>query len=201
MDIGPPVLYRIDADDRLTEVNDAWRDFARDNDGGGLDASKVLGRPLWDFLVDATTLSIYRGIVKRLRDGGTPMRFRFRCDASTRRRLLAMDITGEAAGVVRFLVTPVEDEVRPPLRFLESTHAHDGRLIRMCGWCNRVVVPSGLWVEAEEAIDPLGLFANATMPAVTHGMCPPCYEAIFKATEDPAVAAAGMTTVGAIQVA
>ena len=57
MDISWPVLYRIDIDDRLAELNDGWLAFAQANGGDALHPSKILGRSLWEFIADAESRS------------------------------------------------------------------------------------------------------------------------------------------------
>ena len=59
-------IYRIDAEDRITEVNDEWGRFAAAN-GGNPDPAAVLGRPLWDFILDEGNRSIYRNMVGTVR--------------------------------------------------------------------------------------------------------------------------------------
>ena len=44
------VKYRIDSEDRLAEVNDAWTAFAEANAGEGLLPPSVLGRSFWSFI-------------------------------------------------------------------------------------------------------------------------------------------------------
>lgn len=197
MDISWPVAYRIDIEDRLAELNDGWLAFAQTNGGHALHPSNILGRSLWDFIADAETSHLYRVMVERLRQGGPPTRFRFRCDAPDRRRLLGMEITGDKIGGIQFSVTSVLEDPRVSLPLLEPAHARGERLLTMCGWCKRTQLPTGRWVEIEEAVKELGLFEDSPLPGVTHGICPPCHEAIVRALDDPAVGAAGTVTLGA----
>ena len=198
MNISWPVLYRIDIEDRLAELNDGWLAFAQANEGYALHPSNILGRSLWDFIADAETRHLYQVMVERLRQGGPPARFRFRCDAPDRRRLLAMEITGDQTGGVQFSVTSVLEDPRVSLSLLEPAHARGERLLTMCGWCKRTQLPPGRWVELEDAVEELGLFEDSPLPGVTHGICPPCHEAMDRALHDPAVGAAGTVTLGAI---
>ncbi len=198
MDIIPEVVYRIDSKDRLAEVGEGWLSFATANRGLALQASHILGRPLWDFLADATTTQLYQAMVQRLRRGGPPVRFRFRCDAPCRRRLLAMEITGGPDGGVGFKVTSVLEQPRPSVSLLEPEVTRGAGLLAMCGWCKRSRLPTGGWVEVEEAIQRLGLFGGEAMPGVTHGICPPCYTTIAGVIDDRAADGGGTVTVGQI---
>ena len=197
MDISWPVLYRIDIDDRLAELNDGWLAFAQANGGDALHPSNILGRSLWEFIGDAETRYLYQLMVQRLRQAGPPVRFQFRCDAPDRRRLLAMEISGDKTGGIQFRVTSVLEDPRVSLSFFEPAHARGEGLLTMCGWCKRTQLPTGRWVEIEEAVEELRLFEGSPLPGVTHGICPPCHAAVVGALDDAAVGAAGTVTLGA----
>lgn len=202
MDQPQTVLYRIDREDRLVELDGGWLTFAAENGGEALQPSALIGQPLWRFVADSTTRQLYKAMVVRLREGGPPVRFRFRCDAPSRRRLLAMEMTADSAGGVRFWVSSVVEEPRAPVLLLEPNRAREaGSLLTMCGWCKGVRLPLGEWVESEEAVRVLGLFEGAPLPRVTHGMCPTCYSAIVGALDDPGTGAAGTISLGRLPAA
>jgi hypothetical protein len=198
MDISWPVLYRIDIEDRLAEFNDGWLAFAQANGGHALHPSNILGRSLWDFVADAETSHLYQVMVQRLRQGGPPTRFRFRCDAPDRRRLLAMEITGDKAGGIQFSVSSVLEDPRVSLSLLDPAHPRAEHLLTMCSWCKRARLPPERWVEIEQAVEELNLFDDSPLPGVTHGICPACHEAMVGALADPAKGTAGTVTLGAI---
>jgi hypothetical protein len=178
MDISPasaPVSYRIDRNDRLEWVNEGWLLFAEANGGKGLEPSRVRGRLLWDFVSDPTITHLYRLIVQRLRAGGPAVRFHFRCDAPTMRRLAAMEITGDRAGAVHFDVVSVLEQPQLAAPRLEVTPGDEEPLVRVCAWCKRVELPADTWIEPEEAVSALSLFDCPAFPGLTHGMCPRCY--------------------------
>ncbi|MEP7344396.1 MAG: hypothetical protein ABI877_03975 [Gemmatimonadaceae bacterium] len=193
-----PVIYRIDSTDQLTYLNAAWSAFADANEGGALHSDQVIGRSLWDFLTDRTTEQLYRDMVQRVRRDGLPIRFRFRCDAPGRKRLLAMEIGKDDLDGVQFVVNSILEEKRrsvlPPARIANPSNI----FLTICGWCKRVPLASGEWVEIEEAIDEKGLFDAGTEPRLTHGMCPMCYEAVVRMLDDPLVSASGAVTLGEI---
>lgn len=180
-----PVCYAIDEDDRLIRFNAAWTAFAEANRGRGLSPADLTGRPLWDSIADATTVHLYKTMVARVRSGGPPVHFHFRCDAPRMKRLLRMDITREGSAEVVFTVTPVLEQARPDVAVLDSTLPRSERLLTMCGWCKQAQVAAGEWVEIEEAIDRLGLFQAPMPPRVTHGVCPTCYRTLMAALDQP----------------
>jgi hypothetical protein len=180
------VAYRIDVDDRIVEVNDAWVAFAGANDGDALRPDRVTGRVLWEFLTDATTIHLYQVMCAQLREGGAPIRFRFRCDAPDVRRLLGMEMTCTDGSCIEFRVTPVADQTRVSAPFMGvSSASMSDRLISMCSWCKRVRRPDHAWVEIEDGLEALGLFQSASpAPAVTHGICEGCESALLNVPKE-----------------
>lgn len=59
MSDAEPLVYTLDACDRIVRVNDAWTRFTLENDAPELAAEHVLRRSIWDFLDDPTTRQIY----------------------------------------------------------------------------------------------------------------------------------------------
>lgn len=178
----PPVLYAIDRSDRLVHVNPAWSAAAEAAAAPMLAARRVIGRSLWDFVDDATTRALYGAVLERARGGARPLSFNFRCDTPTHRRLMNMRITGLEDGAVSFEVRVVATQVRPRVALLEPGSPRQG-LIRMCGWCKRLPLPTGEWVEVETALSALDLLDASPPPAITHGMCPECHRALSRAIE------------------
>ena len=196
MSSGTVVQYRIDAEDRLTEVNDAWAAFAAANGGDALQPSQVVGRRLWDFLADPTTRALYRAMLVRLRRDGPPIRFGFRCDAANVRRFLSMEMTAEPGGGVLFSLTSIATEPRTSVTLLELGHAHSMAMITACGWCNQIRLPSGEWVEVEAAVMTLGLFGGGPLPDLSHGICTECESVLTAALDAPGMMETGTVSVG-----
>lgn len=194
---GPSIVYRIDGADYLMEVGGSWNDFAESNEGPELVADAVLGRSLWDYVGDLPTRQLYRTMLRHVRSDGIPVRFRFRCDGPTRRRLLEMEIAPVEGGHVRFSVVPVAEAARPAVPLLDGAHkvARGGQLI-MCGWCQDVQLPGNRWVPAERAVEALGLFEGTDVPTVSHGICSDCHDELTGALLDPSLSESGSVTLG-----
>lgn len=174
------VRYVVDAADRICEVNDAWSDFARANDGEHLLPPAIIGRPIWDFIADQGTSGLYQRLMERVRAGRGPLRFGFRCDAPAVRRQLTMHMTLED-GAVCFTVRAAALEPRPRVPLLDVTVPRSGELVSMCSWCKRIETAQGRWLEVEDAIGPLGLFQSDLLPTISHGMCGECYDQVVSA--------------------
>jgi hypothetical protein len=171
------ILYRINARDELVSVGGAWTAFALENDGGDLAGDRVVGCSLWGFIDDESTRRLYRQLLKIVRHGN-PMTFPLRCDCPGQRRHLEMTLSpcpGDAGEVLfRSRLVSLEERAATPL--LARHTLRSGELIRCCAWCNRFVLGASEWVELEEAIDRLQLFAKTKLPGISHGICPNCFE-------------------------
>ncbi|MEO8071489.1 MAG: hypothetical protein ABI652_08805 [Acidobacteriota bacterium] len=201
MSVDSDVGYTVDARDAIITVNEAWVAFAAANDGVPLLPPAILGRSLWDFIADRTTILVYRRLFERVRAGSGPVRFTFRCDAPALRRLLEMSIAIEPADALRFVVRPVRVEDRPAVQLLEPTEPTGPRsdaVLRMCGWCKRIPDPSGRWMEIEAALPLLTLFEQTALPATSHVMCEECHRVMMGAIDDPVSAAVGRVGVGTL---
>ena len=191
------VVYAVDASDAIVEVNPTWTEFAAVNGGEALVPPGIIGQSLWRFVADPTTTSIYRSLFERIRGGAGDVRFSFRCDGPTVRRLLGMTIVTDRKGWLTFSVRTVRLENRNRLDLLDPTVRRTGEHLRMCAWCKRIPDASGAWMEIEKALPSLGLFEAGAMPALTHGMCEDCEQSMMEAIVDPTLAASGSVSLGA----
>jgi hypothetical protein len=152
-----------------------------------------MGRCIWDFISDPTTVQLYQGMVHRVRQTGIPARFCFRCDAPARRRLLSMEISHTASGLVEFAVDSVREEGRPPRPLLDATSPRGDFMLTMCGWCAKVRLSDARWVEVEVALRDVRLFAESPLPRLTHGICSKCADQLKAGLRDSAIGAGSMT--------
>jgi hypothetical protein len=172
-------VHQIEADDTLSWVNDAWLQFARDNNATHLTREAILGRPLWDFITEATTRHFYQILVQRVRALARVIKLHYRCDSPEKRRFMRMEIHPWGEGRLQFRNWILREEIRPALELLAAPGDGSGRLITMCSWCKRVHNPAaGEWQEPEQAVRQMQLFNCATPPPITHGICPACEKAL-----------------------
>ena len=107
------IIYRVNDQDEIVFVNEAWDRFAACNAGKDVTSTQVLHRPPWDFINDSTTQGLYRQVLKRIRDGRA-LQFDFRCDSPACRRLLQMDVRRGEDGTVEFHTSTLSEEIRQP---------------------------------------------------------------------------------------
>ena len=166
--------YELDAKLRIQAVDDAWSEFAMANEAPELVTPAPLGRHVFDYIQDATTVHLYRALFHRVRTTGRPIELPFRCDSAGLRRFLEMEICpGTASGLV-LKTRVVRLEPRAPSALLDRARRRSSDMVRMCSWCKAVETP-GHWCDVEQAVVALRLFEHELLPTVTHGICPPCY--------------------------
>jgi hypothetical protein len=160
-----PVLYRIDRHDTIVETGGAWDDFARANGG----VPPAVGRPLWHFIAGRDVRATWALLLRRVREGRSPVAFVYRCDAPGLRRLMQMELLADRSGAVAFRSTAVNvTRTQTVTGRWETDSARETVLV--CGWCARV--HAGEWVQPEQAIDLLEL--SERQPRLSHGICDSC---------------------------
>ncbi len=171
------LVYRIDVADRLVSVGPGFDEFAAANEAPQLSSARVLGRRLWSFFGDAETVLLYESLVERVRRTGQPVRVPFRCDSPQRRRFMEMELVPVGEGAIEFRSALLRLEEQAPLPLYDARRPRTGDPLRVCGWCKRVRLEAG-WLEAEEAIRALDLFARPQLPPLSHGICEDCRQRV-----------------------
>ncbi|MEP7075666.1 MAG: hypothetical protein ABI878_07615 [Acidobacteriota bacterium] len=167
------IAYRINDEDVIVDVGGSWDEFASENDSPDIMAKNVLGRKIWDFISDETLRHLYSQIITKVRNG-TAMKFDFRCDAPDERRYLRMSIEPATGGSVQFETRQIQVTPRPPSVEFAAGTAGTGATVIACSWCNRIRTDEEEWVELEDAVERLQLFAVNPRPTLSHGICGVC---------------------------
>lgn len=167
------LVYHIDSHNRLTWVNEAWAEFARENHGKGVMPDQVLGKNLFESLANDRVQALYAIILKRVRTGVT-VEFNYRCDAPDRRREFVMVVRPLPNFGVEFVSTLTHEELRPSVPLLEPGHLRTRTLVPVCSWCQKVATPDRRWLPVEEAVALLNLEEAEQLPDLTHGICESC---------------------------
>lgn len=114
------VTWRIDADDRITETNEAFRRFARENGTPHL-AEDLSGQSLWDHITGDDVRHLCELILQRSRQSRTPFSYDYRCDSLTLRRYLRLTLKSRPNGEVLFESTLVRAEPCDAVELLDTT--------------------------------------------------------------------------------
>ena len=176
------IIYRIDELGQLVWANDTWDTFAQENGSVGVNRSRLYGRNLFDFVSDPVVRQIYTAIIGRARSGRA-VRFRYRCDAPTRRREFEMEIHASSLSEVEFASTLIQETERAAVSLFDVTPAAaEGEMLRLCSWCHAVSETPGRWIPLEEAIQSVWVSAR---PRVSHGICPACVQKMLAQLDRP----------------
>jgi hypothetical protein len=175
--------YVIDANDVITEVNEAWRSFAEENDGAGL-GEAVVGTWLWQHFAGLEVKHLYRVLLDRVREVRKGVTIPFRCDAPDLRRYMMLEVTPQEGNSVRFSSWVEAAEARPRMLLLEAGRPENpDALLRMCAWCKRVGSGKEGWQDLEEALVDQELLTRDPLPKITHGVCPDCQAMVMRELE------------------
>jgi hypothetical protein len=167
-------VYELDAELRIRAVDRAWSEFAKANAAPELVVPPgPIGQGVLGYIQDATTVHLYQRLFERVLRSRLPVVFPFRCDSPEMRRFLEMEIRPSPSSGLQLQTRVVRLEPRRPIPLLDQAVPRSRSLLRMCSWCKAVDV-SGRWCDVEEAVVALSLFERELLPAITHGICPPC---------------------------
>jgi hypothetical protein len=168
---GQLYIHRIDAEDRLTFVNDEWRRFAEENGAPDL-PERAQGTPLWMHIRGRDLQHVYRAIVARVRASREPLAYPFRCDSPEVRRFMELTVAPGPGGEVEFRSRLLRVEPRQPAAPAVPAPPRAPRVLVVCSWCRRVRTDA--WVDIEDAARSLRLFDDDNFPRVSHGVCERC---------------------------
>jgi len=172
--------YVIDAEDVIVQVNESWKRFAHENDGGGL-GDEVVGTWLWQHLAGLEVKHLFRVLLDRVREGQKVVRVPFRCDSPELKRHMMLEVTPQVDSGIRFNSWVVSQEHRPSVQLLEAGRETDpDRHLRMCAWCKRIDSGVDDWRELEMALSEMGLFHIEPLPRITHGVCRDCRSLVLR---------------------
>lgn len=170
--------FTIDALDRLIDVNDSF--LASLEPGiGSVERVHVIGRSLWDFLPSGSTKQLWQVMQGRVRAMGAPIFFPMRMDSACERRLVDVELHALGNDDIRHVLQFMWRESRPAIALLDRNYPRDSRRLRRCGWCARVQVRLGLWLEVEAAQEALAIRADATLPGMKDSVCTACKQTML----------------------
>ncbi len=139
----------------------------------------VVGTSLWKHISDATTRHFYKLFLERVRKSKETIIVPFRCDAPGKPRFMELHIVHLSKTELEFRSVLVKKKKRGPARLPDLKTPRNDELILMCVWCKKVKVSD--WRVAEDALKELGLFEKATLPLISHVVCPACESQALKA--------------------
>ena len=157
-----PVIYSIDSDNLIVEVNTGWDHFLLQNNDA--DSTAVVGRSILDFISGKVTKQFWIKQFNLVRERGTAS-IEYRCDAPDLKRWMRMNLRLLDDNRVQITNELLAYEKRTrPIHFLPASQRGRQTAIR-CSLCNKLKSTES-WFEPDELHDQTGTFH------VTYGICP-----------------------------
>jgi hypothetical protein len=166
-----------------------WDAFAKDNDWREGQASRVVGRTLFDTLAGRQVREAATKVHEAVASGRRPtISYHYRCDAPSQKRQMRMAITCvECSGtpMVLYQSQLLSATSRPPMGLFGAPSPEAARdpsipFVSVCSYCHSVAWPPG--AEDREWIEPEAYYVRGGSGdvSVTHGICPRCLEDVLK---------------------
>ncbi|MCB0210732.1 MAG: hypothetical protein KDJ52_15440 [Anaerolineae bacterium] len=165
------VIYWLNQVDEIVDVNDEWNAFALDNDGDTVVREKVIGKPLFSFIMGESTRLFVDNLLQRARLRYQETHKFYRCDSPDIKRFMEMRIIPEDKNILRLEHTIIRREVMsPPVYYRYSPTINYP--YRRCSICNKVL-HRAVWCEGGELV---GTGPQAPIDAidVIYHVCPTC---------------------------
>jgi hypothetical protein len=174
------IVYRIDSNNRIIEMDENWDRFALANDSPHLVRDRIVRKPLFELISDPLSRHLYQLLIERIKHTGKPISFNFRCDSPDRRRYMRMEMSyQDTCDGISFKSTTEREESRDSVELLSPQASRSDELVIICSWCKRIKIDDEEWEEIEQGVQRLGLFDADELPQLSHGMCPDCNKAIW----------------------
>ena len=171
-------VYRIDAVDVITDVDDSWVEFAQRNEAESLTRTAVVGSSLWSHVSGDEVRHVYERLFEHVRSG-REITVPFRCDSPALRRFLEMQMIPLKDGGIALECRLLREEPRTSraTTLLEPGGPRGEELLVMCSWCKKIESLDS-WLELDRAVEAMDLLSRPLLPNISHSICPSCKEAL-----------------------
>ncbi len=177
---SPKYRYYINDEDFIAEVDALWLAFARENSATELTEPSLFSKPIWDFIADSPTRSLYKEIHAHVRLTGNPVTVPFRCDSPTLER--HMQLTVFKCSDNRLLYESTLMRVVPQRRLdvLDSSQKRSRDFLTMCSFCKRSLVEPSGWLDMADIALHLRLYDRQLIPELRYTVCPECENRLYE---------------------
>ncbi|TWU14979.1 hypothetical protein Pla52o_55160 [Novipirellula galeiformis] len=170
----PIYRYCVDQKDVIVCINDWWLAFAKENHSAELNELTVVGKSLWEFIVDEPTRTLYKEIHNWVRMSGTPITIPFRCDSPVLQRYMQLTINRAANGGLRYESALIRALPQRHLSVFEPSQPRTKAFLTMCSFCKRTLIEPSGWLEMENIAIKLQMYETQTVPGLHYTVCPEC---------------------------
>lgn len=175
----PVFRYRVNAKDAFVFVNQAFMDFARQNDAPEFSTRDLYSRSIWDYIRDPSIAEVYRVLMERARRELNVIQFPFRCDAPDLIRFMEMRIMPLGLDMLEFQTQILRQEPRPFRTLISRGAYRSAEILPICSWCKRVRVEDEIWLELDEALLRTAMLDVEPLPTLDHITCTACKSKIL----------------------
>jgi hypothetical protein len=126
---------------------------------------------------DASLREAYDELLRAVRSRLRGIRFPYRCDSSSERRLYVLRVTPRPDGGLHFTTRLLQRQARAPQPGWEVSRSAVWATWEFCSQCNQVRLHPVGWCEIEE-ISSLALFKARGTPRFRPTMCPRCLRSL-----------------------
>lgn len=177
--------YWLDDDNIICRVDDHWdRAMDSQNWSDRASASKIVGKPLFEFICDDVTRMYVATMIESVRVIPHTSFRPYRCDTPDMKRFMQMIITPEENGWIRVSHVLIRTEpLKKPVTFTTTTPITPLRQLRnnqtinyvRCSICNRLQ-QYGNWDNSWHEADSFVVLGHASVKPlkVLHSVCPDC---------------------------
>ncbi len=183
----PPTTYRLDASNRIVEVNSQFWGFAEDC-GASLAERQILGANVFDFIADKETVKVYDILYRYVRSSHQPVRFPYRCDSPGLQRTIEMSISSlpkQGLCVVNRTMNETKRDEVVPMSFTHSGLLGENTklFVYFCSFCNLATLPGGEWEELPKLLNRVFRQIADQQPIMLCQPCQPCVVKLSKTVE------------------
>ncbi len=166
-------IYLIDGDDRVIYVNQAWLNFAQENDALELTTEQVLDKSIFEFISGSETQALYTALHINVRARRKEIVIPFRCDLPSIIRQMTLTLRPLDNGAIEYEGHLVRKTERNPVTILFRLADRTDRSLPICSLCRRVSVQAE-WLELSDVVVQLPSLQTTMFPRLLETVCPSC---------------------------
>jgi len=86
-------------------------------------------------------------------------------------------------GQIEYCCRVLKSEARDPVALVGADPVTAQSRIKMCGWCDKISVQVGIWLEPADALAAFGIFSADEYPVVANTLYRACAAAMIASTD------------------
>ncbi len=172
----PQIVYRVDHQDIITSMSRSWDCLASEHGAMRLPRDELIGQPIWTFIEDNSTQTIYEELMATLRLSCGSVSFPYCCTSAKVRHRMEMTATANDAGEIEFRAEIVHTE--SVLFTPEMRRRFGGQPLAIrCNLCTQIRFGS-TWGDIVTAVQN-GLLDSDLPAMIAFGVCEECCGEVF----------------------